>query len=103
MFNMILFGPPGIGKGKQSEKRISNHGLKHLARGDLLRTVISPQTPLGLEAKNFMDKGQLVADDVVIGMISTALDANPGSNGFLFFGFPRTVAQSVALDKLLKL
>ncbi len=103
MFNIILFGPPGSGKGTQSEKLISKYGLKHLSTGDLLRTEIATQTPLGLEAKNFMDKGQLVPDEVVIGMISTALDANPHSKGFLFDGFPRTEAQSEALDKLLKL
>ena len=103
MFNIILFGPPGSGKGTQSEKLISKYGLKHLSTGDLLRTEISTQTPLGLEAKNFMDKGQLVPDEVVIGMISSALDANPDSKGFLFDGFPRTEAQSEALDKLLKL
>lgn len=103
MFNIILFGPPGSGKGTQSEKLILKYGLKHLSTGDLLRTEISSETPLGLEAKNFMDKGQLVPDEVVIGMISTALDANPGSKGFLFDGFPRTEAQSEALDKLLKL
>jgi adenylate kinase len=103
MFNIILFGPPGSGKGTQSEKLISKYGLKHLSTGDLLRTEIATQTPLGLEAKNFMDKGQLVPDEVVIGMISTALDNNPDSKGFLFDGFPRTEAQSEALDKLLKL
>lgn len=103
MFNIILFGPPGSGKGTQSEKLISKYGLKHLSTGDLLRSEISTQTPLGLEAKNFMDKGQLVPDEVVIGMISSALDANPGCQGFLFDGFPRTEAQSEALDKLLKL
>jgi adenylate kinase len=103
MFNIILFGPPGSGKGTQSEKLISKYGLKHLSTGDLLRTEIATQTPLGLEAKNFMDKGQLVPDEVVIGMISTALDGNPDAKGFLFDGFPRTEAQSEALDKLLKL
>lgn len=103
MFNIILFGPPGSGKGTQSERLILKYGLKHLSTGDLLRTEISAQTPLGLEAKNFMDKGQLVPDEVVIGMISSALDANPGTAGFLFDGFPRTEAQSEALDKLLKL
>ena len=103
MFNIILFGPPGSGKGTQSEKLILKYGLKHLSTGDLLRTEIAGQTPLGLEAKNFMDKGQLVPDEVVIGMISTALESNPKANGFLFDGFPRTKAQSEALDKLLKL
>ena len=103
MFNLILFGPPGSGKGTQSEKLIAKYGLKHLSTGDLLRSEIAGQTPLGLEAKNFMDKGQLVPDEVVIGMISSALDANPESAGFLFDGFPRTEAQAEALDKLLKL
>jgi adenylate kinase len=103
MFNIILFGPPGSGKGTQSEKLIAKYGLKHLSTGDLLRTEIAAQTPLGMEARNFMDKGQLVPDEVVIGMISTALENNPKANGFLFDGFPRTEAQSGALDKLLKL
>ncbi|HRQ51610.1 MAG TPA: adenylate kinase [Agriterribacter sp.] len=103
MFNLILFGPPGSGKGTQSEKLIAKYGLKHLSTGDLLRSEIAAQTPLGLEAKNFMDKGQLVPDEVVIGMISSALEANPEAAGFLFDGFPRTEAQAEALDKLLKL
>ncbi len=103
MFNIILFGPPGSGKGTQSEKLIANYGLKHLSTGDLLRSEIAKQTPLGLEAKSIMDKGQLVPDAVVVGMISSALESNPQSKGFLFDGFPRTVAQSEALDKLLKL
>lgn len=103
MFNLILFGPPGSGKGTQSEKLISKYGLKHLSTGDLLRSEIAGQTPLGLEAKSFMDKGQLVPDEVVIGMISSALDANQEAQGFLFDGFPRTEAQAEALDKLLKL
>lgn len=103
MFNLILFGPPGSGKGTQSEKIIEKYKLKHLSTGDLLRSEIAAQTPLGLEAKNFMDKGQLVPDEVVIGMISSSLDANSGVAGFLFDGFPRTTAQAEALDKLLKL
>ena len=103
MFNLILFGPPGSGKGTQSQKIIDKYGLKHLSTGDLLRSEIAAETPLGLEAKGFMDRGQLVPDEVVIGMISSALDANPDPNGFLFDGFPRTEAQAEALDKLLKL
>ena len=101
MFNLILFGPPGSGKGTQSERLISKYGLKHLSTGDLLRSEIAGQTPLGLAAKSFMDKGQLVPDEVVIEMISSALDNNPQANGFLFDGFPRTTAQAEALDKLL--
>lgn len=103
MFNIILFGPPGSGKGTQSEKLIAAYGLKHLSTGDLLRTEIANQTVLGLEAKSIMDRGQLVPDEVVVGMISSALDNNPQAQGFLFDGFPRTVAQSEALDKLLRL
>jgi len=103
MFNVILFGPPGSGKGTQSERLLAKYGLKHLSTGDLLRSEIAAQTPLGIEAKNFMDKGQLVPDEVVIGMISSALDNNPSAKGFLFDGFPRTEAQAEALDKLLKL
>jgi adenylate kinase len=101
MFNLILFGPPGSGKGTQSERLIAKYGLKHLSTGDLLRTEIAGQTPLGLAAKSIMEKGQLVPDEVVIEMISSALDNNPKANGFLFDGFPRTTAQAEALDKLL--
>lgn len=103
MFNLILFGPPGSGKGTQSEKLIAKYNLKHLSTGDLLRSEITKKTPLGLEAKKFMDHGQLVPDEVVIGMISSALDANPDVVGFLFDGFPRTSKQAEALDNLLEL
>jgi adenylate kinase len=103
MFNLILFGPPGSGKGTQSEKLIAQYGFKHLATGDILRAEIANKTALGMEAKALMDKGQLVPDAVVIGMISSALDAHPDVPGFLFDGFPRTTAQAEALDKLLKL
>ena len=102
MFNLILFGPPGSGKGTQSEKLIEKYGLVHLSTGNILRDEISKQTKLGLEAKSLMDKGQLVPDAVVIGMIDAALVANPQAKGFLFDGFPRTVAQAQALDQLLK-
>jgi len=103
MFNIILFGPPGSGKGTQSEKIIEQYGLVHLSTGDLLRKERQLKTPLGIEAQQFIDKGQLVPDEVVIGMISSALDENPEARGFLFDGFPRTVAQAEALDKLLDL
>lgn len=101
MFNLILFGPPGSGKGTQSEKLIARYGLKHLSTGDLLRSEIAAQTPLGMAAKSIMDKGQLVPDEVVIEMINSALENNPQARGFLFDGFPRTTAQAEALDKLL--
>jgi adenylate kinase len=101
MFNLILFGPPGSGKGTQSERLIARYGFKHLSTGDILRSEIKNGTVLGLEAKSLMDQGQLVPDAVVIGMIRTALRQNPGVNGFLFDGFPRTNAQAEALDLLL--
>jgi adenylate kinase len=103
MFNLILFGPPGSGKGTQSDKLVAKYGLIHLSTGNLLREEISQKTPLGLEAKNFMDKGQLVPDEVVIGMIDSSLEHHKDATGFLFDGFPRNVAQAQALDKLLEL
>jgi adenylate kinase len=103
MFNMILFGPPGSGKGTQSASIVEKYGLVHLSTGDLLREEIGNKTPLGTEAKNFIDKGQLVPDEVVIGMIDNCLDQNKEAKGFLFDGFPRTVTQAEALDKLLSL
>ena len=101
MFNLILFGPPGSGKGTQSEKLITKYNLKHVSTGDLLRSEIARKSFLGMEAKKFMDKGNLVPDEVVIGMINDALDNNPDVGGFLFDGFPRTAVQAEALDKLL--
>lgn len=102
MFNLILFGPPGSGKGTQSENIIKKYHLIHISTGDLLRSEVKSETPLGLEAKKFMDQGQLVPDEVVIGMISSKLDAHSDASGFIFDGFPRTVAQAEALDKLLE-
>jgi adenylate kinase len=102
MLNLVLFGPPGAGKGTQSHKLIEKYGLIHLSTGDLLRGEISQGTELGLEAKKLMDQGLLVPDAVVIGMISNKLDANKAATGFIFDGFPRTVAQAEALDALLK-
>lgn len=103
MFNLILFGPPGSGKGTQSAKIVEKYGLIHLSTGDLLRKELKEKTPLGLEAQQFIDKGQLVPDEVVMGMISSALDLHAGARGFLFDGFPRTEAQAEGLDKLLAL
>jgi len=102
MFNLILFGPPGSGKGTQSEKLMARYSLKHLSTGDLLRSEITRQTPLGMEAKAIMDRGELVPDEVVIGMIQSCMDQVPNVPGFLFDGFPRTAAQAVALDHLLQ-
>lgn len=101
MFNIILFGPPGSGKGTQSEKLMDRYNLIHLSTGNLLREEIANRTSLGLEAKKYMDNGHLVPDAVVIGMIRSAINNNPDAEGFLFDGFPRTVAQSAALDELL--
>src|SRR5699024_8476012 len=103
MLNLILFGPPGSGKGTQSQLIIEKYGLQHISTGDLLRREIKAGGPLGKEAKKFINKGQLVPDEVVIGMISEVLDNNADAKGFIFDGFPRTVAQAVALDKLLAL
>lgn len=103
MFNLILFGPPGSGKGTQSDSLVEKYGLIHLSTGNLLREEISQKTPLGIEAKGFMDKGQLVPDEVVIGMVDSYFDKHIEAKGFLFDGFPRTVAQAEALDKLLDL
>jgi adenylate kinase len=101
MLNIILFGPPGAGKGTQSEKLIAKYKLLHLSTGDLLRSEIAANTPLGIEAKKFMDEGKLVPDEVVIGMIENKLEAHHDAAGFIFDGFPRTVAQAKALDELL--
>lgn len=101
MLNLVLFGPPGAGKGTQSQKLIDQYQLIHLSTGDLLRGEIAQGTALGLEAKKLMDQGVLVPDEVVIGMISNKLDANKDAKGFIFDGFPRTVAQAEALDQLL--
>lgn len=103
MFNLILFGPPGSGKGTQSDSLVEKYELIHLSTGNLLREEISQGSPLGIEAKGFMDKGQLVPDEVVIGMVDSYFDKHKDANGFLFDGFPRTVAQAEALDKLLDL
>jgi adenylate kinase len=102
MLNIVLFGPPGAGKGTQSEKLIERYQLIHLSTGDLLRSEIAQQTELGLKAKLLMDKGELVPDEVVIGMIRSKLAHNKLAKGFIFDGFPRTTAQAEALDKLLE-
>ena len=101
MLNLVLFGPPGAGKGTQSNLLIKRYNLVHLSTGDILREEIAIGTVLGLEAKSLMDKGDLVPDEVVISMISSKLDNNPSVNGFIFDGFPRTGAQATALDNLL--
>ena len=102
MLNLVLFGPPGAGKGTQSQKLIDTYGLTHLSTGDILRSEIARGSALGMEAKQIMDKGDLVSDDIVIGMIESKIDTNPNAKGFIFDGFPRTQAQAVALDDLLQ-
>lgn len=102
MLNIVLFGPPGAGKGTQAERLLKKYELVHLSTGDILRSEIANETNLGKEAKQFMDKGELVPDSVVIGMIESKIDANPSANGFIFDGFPRTTAQAEALDVMLK-
>lgn len=99
--NVVLFGPPGAGKGTQSQLIVERLGLKHVSTGDILREAIKNQTPLGLEAKGFMDKGNLVPDNIVIGLIKDLIDST-STKGFLFDGFPRTVAQGEALITLLQ-
>jgi adenylate kinase len=102
MLNIVLFGPPGAGKGTQAEFLINSFRLLHLSTGDLLRSELAAGTKLGVEAKTYMDKGELVPDAVVIGMIEHKLIANPDAKGFIFDGFPRTVDQAKALDELLE-
>ncbi len=101
MLNLVLFGPPGAGKGTQAEFLIESFKLDHLSTGDLLRSEIAGGTKLGMEAKSYMEKGELVPDAVVIGMIKSKLESNKDTKGFIFDGFPRTVEQAKALDKLL--
>lgn len=101
MLNLVLFGPPGSGKGTQSEKIIEKYKLVHLSTGDILRNEIALKTTLGLQAQEIMARGELVSDEIVIGMIKNKLEANQDAQGFIFDGFPRTVAQAEALDNLL--
>lgn len=101
MLNIVLFGPPGAGKGTQSAKLIEKYNLVHLSTGDLLRAERKAQTPLGIKANEYIEKGNLVPDEVVIGMIENKIKESANSKGFIFDGFPRTVAQAHALDQLL--
>ncbi|GET27688.1 adenylate kinase [Prolixibacter sp. NT017] len=102
MLNLVLFGPPGAGKGTQAEFLEKNFNLIHISTGDLLRSEIAAKTELGIEAKKNIDKGELVPDSVVVDMIKAKLNAHPAAHGFIFDGFPRTVAQAKALDRLLE-
>jgi len=99
--NIILFGPPGVGKGTQGVKLAERFGIVHLAMGDLLRAAVADKTELGLKAKAFMDAGKLVTDDLVIGLIEERIIADDAAHGFLLDGFPRNVAQAKALNEML--
>lgn len=101
MLNIVLFGPPGAGKGTQSAKLIEKYQLVHLSTGDIFRANIKGGTELGLLAKSFIDQGKLVPDEVTIGMLESEVKKSPGAKGFIFDGFPRTEAQAKALDVLL--
>jgi len=99
--HIILFGPPGSGKGTQAKKLEAKYGIIQISTGDLFRYEMSHDTPLGLRAKAYMAKGELVPDEVVIGMLQNKVDATPEAKGFIFDGFPRTIPQAEALDQLL--
>ncbi len=101
MINIILFGPPGSGKGTQAASLVEKYGLQHISTGDLFRYEMSNNTPLGLKAKEYMAKGELVPDSVTVGMLRNKVDMHPEAQGFIFDGFPRTVPQAEALDTLL--
>ena len=102
MINLVLFGPPGAGKGTQSEKLIKKYGFVHISTGDLFRWHTKNDTPLGKRVKEIMNSGALVPDEITIAMLKEELDKNPQAKGFLFDGFPRTVPQAEALDKFMK-
>ncbi|MEY3050345.1 MAG: adenylate kinase [Bacteroidota bacterium] len=101
MTNLILFGPPGSGKGTQAQLLTERYQLVHISTGDLFRYEMGNSTPLGQLAKSYIEKGELVPDSVTIGMLKNKVDAHPDAKGFIFDGFPRTVAQAAALDQLL--
>jgi adenylate kinase len=102
MLNIVLFGPPGAGKGTQSARLISKYALVHLSTGDIFRANIKNQTTLGTLAKSYIDKGKLVPDEVTIQMLESECNKHPKAKGFIFDGFPRTHAQAAALDKFLR-
>jgi adenylate kinase len=101
MLNVVIFGPPGSGKGTQSEKIIEKYGLAHISTGDILRQEIKNGSDLGKTAKSFIDKGELVPDSTIIGMLEKKIESLSSSNGVIFDGFPRTVDQAAALKKML--
>ncbi|PKP25641.1 MAG: adenylate kinase [Bacteroidetes bacterium HGW-Bacteroidetes-2] len=102
MTNLVLFGPPGAGKGTQADVLKDKYNLVHISTGDVFRYNIKNATELGTLAKSYMDKGQLVPDKVTINMLKAEVESHEGANGFIFDGFPRTEAQAEALEKLLE-
>ena len=102
MLNVIIFGAPGSGKGTQSELIISKYGLHHISTGEILRQEIKKKTELGAIAEGYIKTGQLIPDELIIQILADVLDANPEAKGFIFDGFPRTIAQGEALDRLLR-
>ena len=102
MLNIVLFGPPGAGKGTQAAKLIDKYNLVHLSTGDIFRANIKGETELGTLAKSYIDKGELVPDEVTIGMLESEVEKNPNAEGFIFDGFPRTTPQAKALEQFLK-
>ena len=101
MFNSVIFGAPGSGKGTQSKKIIERYGFDYISTGDMLRRAISEGRELGKKAKDYIDRGQLVPDDVIVGIIADFLDDKKGSKGVIFDGFPRTLKQAEALKTML--
>lgn len=101
MINLILFGPPGSGKGTQAAKLVEKYSLLHISTGDLFRHEMGNDTPLGLEAKSYIEKGELVPDSVTVGMLRNKVESNMEVKGYIFDGFPRTIPQAEALDRLL--
>ena len=101
MYNLILFGPPGSGKGTQAQLLVNRHGFLHISTGDMFREELGNNTPLGQKARSYMDRGHLVPDEVVIGMLGKRVEENPDVEGIIFDGFPRTEAQAMALNDLM--
>ena len=101
MLNIILFGPPGSGKGTQAKMLVEKYNLLHISTGDLFRYEMGNDTPLGLEAKSYIAKGELVPDSITIGMLKNKVNANPDVPGYIFDGFPRNINQAEALDDFL--